>query len=61
MAESSSSPHHHLKCESAIYVLKGHGRFITDPHLEQELVIKAGDFIYVPAKVKYPTQYCTQP
>ncbi len=49
-AGCSSSPHHHVNCESAIYVLKGHGRFITGPQLEQELVIGPGDFIYVPAK-----------
>jgi uncharacterized RmlC-like cupin family protein len=34
--------------ESAIYVLKGRGRFITGPHLENELPIGPGDFIYVP-------------
>jgi uncharacterized RmlC-like cupin family protein len=44
----ASSPHHHVNCESAIYVLKGHGRFITGPNLENQLPIGPGDFIYVP-------------
>ncbi|HZA24264.1 MAG TPA: cupin domain-containing protein [Dehalococcoidia bacterium] len=44
----SSSPHYHVNCESAIYVLKGQGRFIVGQDLEIELPISPGDFIYVP-------------
>lgn len=44
----SSSPHYHVNCESAIYVLKGQGRFMVGPNLETELSIGPGDFIYVP-------------
>ena len=44
----ASSPHHHVNCESAIYVSKGEGRFLTGPNLTTSLEIKAGDFIYVP-------------
>ena len=44
----ASSPHWHVNCESAIYVLKGHGRFITGKSLESSLPIGPGDFIYVP-------------
>ena len=44
----ASSPHWHVNCESAIYVLKGHGRFITGQDLETSLTIGPGDFIYVP-------------
>jgi len=44
----ASSPHWHVNCESAIYVLKGHGRFITGKDLENSLPIGPGDFIYVP-------------
>jgi uncharacterized RmlC-like cupin family protein len=44
----ASSPHYHVNCESAIYVVKGRGRFITGPHLENELPIGSEDFIYVP-------------
>ena len=44
----ASSPHHHVNCESAIYVSKGSGRFLTGPQLETTLDIQVGDFIYVP-------------
>ena len=44
----ASSPHHHVNCESAIYVSKGSGKFLTGPKLETTLSIEAGDFIYVP-------------
>ena len=44
----ASSPHWHVNCESAIYVLKGHGRFITGKDLATSLPIGPGDFIYVP-------------
>ena len=43
-----SSPHYHVNCESAIYVSRGQGRFLTGVHLEKSLDIAAGDFIYVP-------------
>ena len=44
----ASSPHYHVNCESAIYVLKGKGRFFTGKRLENSLAIAPGDFIYVP-------------
>ncbi len=44
----ASSPHYHVNCESAIYVSKGNGRFLTGRHLEHTLEIGQGDFIYVP-------------
>lgn len=43
-----SSPHWHTNCESAIYVLRGKGRFLTGAGLQTELHFQAGDFIYVP-------------
>ncbi len=45
----ASSPHHHVNCESAIYVLSGHGTFVVGDNLDNRLPIKAGDFIHVPA------------
>jgi uncharacterized RmlC-like cupin family protein len=45
-----SSPHYHVNCESAIYVVKGHGRFIVGDKLDNPLPISPGDFIYVPAE-----------
>ena len=44
----ASSPHYHVNCESAIYVMSGKGRFLTGKHLENTLKIEKGDFIYVP-------------
>ena len=44
----ASTPHYHTNCESAIYVSKGSGKFLTGKHLEKTLDISAGDFIYVP-------------
>ena len=46
----ASSPHYHVNCESAIYVVKGHGRFIVGDKLDNPLPIAPGDFIYVPAE-----------
>lgn len=46
----ASSPHYHVNCESAIYVVKGQGRFIVGDRLDQPLPIGPGDFIYVPAE-----------
>ncbi len=45
-----SSPHWHTNCESAIYILKGKGRFLTGDDLRRELPFQEGDFIYVPAE-----------
>ena len=46
----ASSPHYHVNCESAIYVVKGHGRFIVGDKLDNPLPIAPGDFIFVPAE-----------
>lgn len=44
-----SSPHWHTNCDSAIYVMKGKGRFLVGARLEEALPFDVGDFIYVPA------------
>ncbi len=44
----ASTPHYHVNCESAIYVVKGKGRFIIGEKLDNEIPIGPGDFIYVP-------------
>ena len=46
----ASSPHYHVNCESAIYVVRGRGRFLTGNSLEASLSIGPGDFIYVPPR-----------
>ncbi len=43
-----SSPHTHTNCESALYVLSGHGQFLAGQALERSYGIAGGDFIYVP-------------
>ena len=47
-AGCASSPHYHVNCESAIYVVSGSGRFLSGPRLEKSDPITKGDFIYVP-------------
>ena len=44
----ASSPHHHVNCESATYVVRGQGRFLIGENLQKVLPIGPGDFIYVP-------------
>ena len=51
--QCASSPHYHVNCESAIYVIKGQGRFVVGDNLDQELPIGPGDFIYVPPYVPH--------
>ena len=43
-----SSPHRHINCESAIFVLSGQGRFLVGERLENSIQIGPGDFIYIP-------------
>ena len=46
-----SSPHYHVACDSAIYVLSGHGVFLVGVGLEESLDIQQDDFIHVPPGV----------
>jgi uncharacterized RmlC-like cupin family protein len=43
-----SSPHVHTNCESSIYVASGDGRVLTGVRLDTVLVIRTGDFLFVP-------------
>jgi len=43
-----SSPHWHVNCESALYVVRGHGRFVVGEGLKEAHDIGPGDFIYIP-------------
>ncbi len=43
-----STTHYHTNCESAIYVVSGHGLFLAGDQLEVSNEIGPGDFIYVP-------------
>jgi uncharacterized RmlC-like cupin family protein len=44
-----SEAHIHLNCESAIYIIKGHGIFLSGSKLDQQLLFGPGDCIYVPS------------
>ena len=44
----ASSPHHHTNCESAIYVVRGHGKMLAGDRLQDVLEFGPGDFMYVP-------------
>ena len=46
--QCTSSPHYHVNCESAIYILRGRGRFLVGRDLKTALEFAPGDFIYVP-------------
>ena len=43
-----STPHVHLNCESALYVLRGRGRFLIGEGLMEALEFGPGDCLYVP-------------
>jgi uncharacterized RmlC-like cupin family protein len=43
-----SSTHYHTNCESSLYVLSGHGRFLSGPRLDRATAVEPGDFIFVP-------------
>jgi uncharacterized RmlC-like cupin family protein len=45
--------HLHENHETAIYVLQGEGAMWYGPQLEEHMVTKAGDFIYIPAGVPH--------
>ncbi|MDA1097225.1 MAG: hypothetical protein O3B84_08245, partial [Chloroflexi bacterium] len=41
----SSSAHVHLNCESALYVIRGHGKFMVGEDLDQEIEFGHGDYL----------------
>ena len=45
--------HKHEAHETAIYVLSGEGAMYYGERLEQHLVARAGDFMYIPANVPH--------
>ena len=44
-----AGPHYHVNSESAIYVVRGRGRFLSGERLQNADETGPGDFIYVPA------------
>jgi len=47
-AGCASGAHVHLNCESAIYVMHGHGKFMVGEKLDQALEFGPGDYLFVP-------------
>lgn len=45
-----SQPHYHAGCESACYMVSGAMRIRWGDRLEQELLVEAGDMLYVPPR-----------
>ena len=45
--------HKHAAHETAIYILSGEARMYVGEHLEEHVVNKAGDFIYIPANMPH--------
>ncbi|MCZ6868491.1 MAG: cupin domain-containing protein [Gammaproteobacteria bacterium] len=44
----SSGAHVHLNCESALLVLRGHGKFMVGENLDQAIEFGPGDYLFVP-------------
>jgi uncharacterized RmlC-like cupin family protein len=49
----ASGKHHHGEQETTIYVLSGRARVLWGEHLEFEVNVEPGDFIYVPQYVPH--------
>jgi uncharacterized RmlC-like cupin family protein len=49
-AGTSSRPHYHENCESAVYMLSGKLAVKWGEHLEHELDLEPGDMVYVPPR-----------
>jgi uncharacterized RmlC-like cupin family protein len=45
--------HMHENHETAIYILSGEGEMLYGDHLEQHMVVRAGEFLYIPAGVPH--------
>jgi uncharacterized RmlC-like cupin family protein len=49
-AGAQSRPHYHADCESALYMLAGSIEILWGDHLEDRIVVEAGDMLYVPPR-----------
>jgi uncharacterized RmlC-like cupin family protein len=47
-AGCESGAHIHLNCESALYIIQGHGTFMVGEKLDQAIEFGPGDYIFVP-------------
>jgi uncharacterized RmlC-like cupin family protein len=47
---TSSRPHYHANCESAVYMLSGRLIVRWGEHLEEQVELEPGDLVYVPPR-----------
>jgi uncharacterized RmlC-like cupin family protein len=47
-AGCASGAHVHLNCESALYIMQGHGKFMVGEKLDQAIEFGPGDYLFVP-------------
>ena len=47
-AGCASGAHVHLNCESALYIIQGHGKFMVGEKLDQAIEFGPGDYLFVP-------------
>ena len=47
-AGCASGAHRHVNCESALYIISGHGTFMVGEQLREAIPFGPGDFIFVP-------------
>jgi uncharacterized RmlC-like cupin family protein len=50
---AAAEPHLHRGYETAIYLLQGEVEHRYGPQLEKSLIVRAGDFLYIPADVPH--------
>ena len=43
-----TAPHHHGDSETAVYMLRGTGRFLVGDGLDRVIEAQAGDFLFIP-------------
>ena len=43
-----SGAHIHLNCESALYIIKGYGKFMVGEKLDRAIAFGPGDYLFVP-------------
>jgi uncharacterized RmlC-like cupin family protein len=43
-----SAAHLHVNCESALYIIKGHGTFMVGEKLDRPIPFGPGDYLFVP-------------
>jgi len=54
---SRNQRHYHVRCDAAMHIVKGRLKMFFGPdHEQEEVIVKTGDFIFVPAGVIHGLQ-----